>query len=603
MSKDRTAGAVVWVVAFGITLSSGACSYAADALFHGAGRAADGGAAPKNCEDRVQSAGESDVDCGGGCGPCAVGKHCAQPAHCASQVCAGNDPSGAICQPPSFVDGVKNGSETGSDCGGSAAAPTCPPGQGCRAGSDCIDAVCKDAKCTTPGATDGVKNGTETDVDCGGAQAPGCSNGKGCGTGADCVSTACSQTLRVCAPVTAVDGVKNGTETDVDCGGPEAGVPRCAPGNACGGALDCASSVCTGPVCQPPTGTDGVKNGDESDADCGGRLTGAPRCTPGRICAQNADCSLGCNYQSRCVDSRTCTRSRGGDTCGAGETPSPNHESCCNLGQGYGVSGQTVALEKYLVTAGRMRAMVEALDGNFKGWITQNKPAWFADAWLASLPENKFDAEQGLGPYGLTVRSGCGYVDSGMTSARTYDTDSDILAGPPGAQVPDRAVEVPRDLLDEKPLNCVTFHMAAALCAYDDRQIASAAAINAAIAGPDGRTAPWGNAPTMADAPASLTAGRYSSYRNAGNSGTFTYRLPVDAFLENTRGIPAPGRMSSSAGAYGNYDLYAPFIHWTEAPGQFLFTYSWEGHPRDTVVTPYASEAYHAIGFRCMKVL
>jgi hypothetical protein len=69
---------------------------------------------------------------------------------------------------PTCTDGIKNGSETGVDCGG-----TCP--------------AC------APTCTDGVKNGSETGVDCGG-------------------------TCPVCAP-TCTDGIKNGMETGIDCGG------------------------------------------------------------------------------------------------------------------------------------------------------------------------------------------------------------------------------------------------------------------------------------------------------------------------------------------------------------------------------------------------
>lgn len=42
------------------------------------------------------------------------------------------------------------------------------------------------------------------------------------------------------------DGVKNGTETDVDCGGT---CPRCATGRTCSVANDCQSGTCTGGAC------------------------------------------------------------------------------------------------------------------------------------------------------------------------------------------------------------------------------------------------------------------------------------------------------------------------------------------------------------------
>ena len=48
-------------------------------------------------------------------------------------------------------------------------------------------------------------------------------------------------------PPTCTDGVKNGTETDIDCGG---SCPECANGKACQGAGDCASGKCVSQVCR-----------------------------------------------------------------------------------------------------------------------------------------------------------------------------------------------------------------------------------------------------------------------------------------------------------------------------------------------------------------
>ena len=70
----------------------------------------------------------------------------------------------------------------------------------------------------TSSCTDGIQNGDETDVDCGGANCPTCP--------------------------TCFDGIQNGNETGVDCGGPDC--------------LACA------------TCTDGIQNGDETGVDCGG---------------------------------------------------------------------------------------------------------------------------------------------------------------------------------------------------------------------------------------------------------------------------------------------------------------------------------------------
>ena len=82
------------------------------------------------------------------------------------------------------------------------------------------------------------------------------------------------------------DGIRNGSESDVDCGGSCA--TKCGPGRSCFVASDCTSNVCTGGICQAPTCSDGIRNGTETDTDCGGGT--CPRCASGRSCFINADC-------------------------------------------------------------------------------------------------------------------------------------------------------------------------------------------------------------------------------------------------------------------------------------------------------------------------
>ena len=76
---------------------------------------------------------------------------------------------------------------------------------------------------SSPTCDDGIQNGDETGVDCGGSSCPACP--------------------------TCDDGVQNGSETGIDCGGP-----------------DCAAC---------PTCSDGIQNGNETGVDCGG-----PDCAP-----------------------------------------------------------------------------------------------------------------------------------------------------------------------------------------------------------------------------------------------------------------------------------------------------------------------------------
>ncbi|MCK6547220.1 hypothetical protein L6R52_15320 [Myxococcota bacterium] len=65
------------------------------------------------CDDGLLDPGETDVDCGGRCGACEVGRACTTSSDCTSQVCAGG-----VCQAPTCTDGVMNGDEGSVDCGG-----------------------------------------------------------------------------------------------------------------------------------------------------------------------------------------------------------------------------------------------------------------------------------------------------------------------------------------------------------------------------------------------------------------------------------------------------------------------------------------------------
>ncbi|NOZ80571.1 MAG: hypothetical protein GXP63_02765 [DPANN group archaeon] len=91
------------------------------------------------CYDHIKNGRETGVDCGGHCGPC-----------------------------PTCEDGIQNQEETGIDCGG-----PCPD-------------IC-------PSCTDGIQNQEETGIDCGGP-------------------------CQACP--TCEDGIQNQEETGIDCGGP-----------------------------------------------------------------------------------------------------------------------------------------------------------------------------------------------------------------------------------------------------------------------------------------------------------------------------------------------------------------------------------------------
>ena len=74
----------------------------------------DGDGEPASCDNDVEDGDETDVDCGGSCGPCGPGGSCLFPSDCTSMVCDTN-----ICTEPACDDDVLNGDELEIDCGGS----------------------------------------------------------------------------------------------------------------------------------------------------------------------------------------------------------------------------------------------------------------------------------------------------------------------------------------------------------------------------------------------------------------------------------------------------------------------------------------------------
>lgn len=102
----------------------------------------------------------------------------------------------------------------------------------------CLDSRCALATPPTNPCRNRVKDGNETDVDCGGT-CQTCAPAKTCGVPADCQSGAC--TTGRCGPASCSNALRDGYESDVDCGGV---CPVCATGAACAADRDCASSAC-----------------------------------------------------------------------------------------------------------------------------------------------------------------------------------------------------------------------------------------------------------------------------------------------------------------------------------------------------------------------
>jgi hypothetical protein len=94
-----------------------------------------------SCDDRLKNGGETAVDCGGPCQPCAAGLACANDHDCSSGSCAGG-----ICAAPSCSDGRRDGFEIDVDCG--PGCTLCAPGQRCFDDSDCMSGTCHNGACS-----------------------------------------------------------------------------------------------------------------------------------------------------------------------------------------------------------------------------------------------------------------------------------------------------------------------------------------------------------------------------------------------------------------------------------------------------------------------
>jgi hypothetical protein len=201
---------------------------------------------------------------------------------------AGAGGSGGDAQPaPRCDDGAHNGFESDVDCGGSC--PACGDGAACGSHVDCQSGLCDaSGRCQSPSPSceDGVQNGTETDVDCGGGTCVPCAPGGACQNGPrDCQSLICE--ADVCTAPSCGDGIRNGAEWGVDCAG---GCPACPDGTACNDAAQCQGGFCVDGACRNAC-KNLVKDGEESDVDCGGPV--CPRCPCPMRCKVDSDCSSG----------------------------------------------------------------------------------------------------------------------------------------------------------------------------------------------------------------------------------------------------------------------------------------------------------------------
>jgi hypothetical protein len=388
-----------------------------------------------------------------------------------------------------------------------ASTAACSPANKASTGSGTGSSVVE----TNPTCMNGVRDGDETGIDCGGSCATPCpgdvpaSSGSGGSSGASSSGSSGASSSGSSGSSSGDAGADAGRDAGADAGS-DAGV------------------IVVG-------GIDGKKDGTETDIDCGGPA--APKCVEGQSCLVDSDCTIACSYAKKCVGAPSCTPHLGGDTCGTGEVgePGAKHESCCRSlpVPGYADAahpGKAVYLDKYEITAGRVRAFIERIAAanagvpNVKGWVAAHRPQIWDPAWEAFLPS---DAEGGtqligrrllgdprpedegiIGPPGPGVilppatdqvrHMGTNfqfgseiYVDLHGNDCATF---ADSYGFPTYYYPPDilaRDGQLPRaggvganglpiaakDLLDVKSMNCVTNAMLTAFCQWDGGQLAT----------------------------------------------------------------------------------------------------------------------------------
>jgi len=221
-------------------------------------------------------------------------------------------------------------------------------------GNDCTQDLCSNGTPTYQYSAAGTA--------CNGS---GVCNGTGscleCLSGSDCPSGICSQ--GICAQPSCMDTIKNGSETDVDCGGPVC--TKCTVGMSCSAGSDCLSGACSGGICKKSMGTACLSDNECStgfctdgvccQARCGGTCEACNQAGRAGFCEPapagsdpDSECTMqsasSCGTNGLCSGSRACALYSSGtiavaESCSAGTYTQP---STCNGSGGVVTGGSTL---------------------------------------------------------------------------------------------------------------------------------------------------------------------------------------------------------------------------------------------------------------------
>lgn len=301
------------------------------------------------------------------------------------------------------------------------------------------------------------------------------------------------------------------------------------------------------------------------------------------------------------ADAPSCAGAGDGiDTCG------PNgDQSCCHAttvpgGKAANLDVATFDLGVYEVTTGRFEKFVEAANGDLRGLASAS--AW--DGWkpeyTQKLPASRAEVDDTLGPscqFRSNVREfgaltwPSADIEAAVAEFITDDNDDakDIRAD----------ATAPR--LRRKPINCTSWWMAAAFCAWDGGRLPTPDEWTyAAIGGDELRTYAWPNAEPRT--PAKVV----TDFNLDTNSFTWPEGFPFYDNGFNAYHIAPPGRKPEGVARWGQHDMAGNLVEWTSANFNNQFGIarggSWEGHPdiNTNVYNNYPLDrTYGSLGFRC----
>jgi formylglycine-generating enzyme required for sulfatase activity len=348
---------------------------------------------------------------------------------------------------------------------------------------------------------------------------------------------------------------------------------------------------------------------------------------------------------------RSCAQPNGGQTCGV-----DGKDDCCKT---LPVPKPNAAfkLDKYSITAGRMRVFITATNGDVRGWIQAHRPDWFEPVWDSQLPikmdsgevtlgdNHLYDPGKGLdgvyqqlGPihYGQAEQGGNeGCLTKEVGNARTYRLPDDV-----NTRLWGDTQEYPQDVTDKKPQQCTTFFMFAAFCAWDGGTLPTLDQLQYAWDAGDPTNPkhlyPWGGTPapggwsdaydTQADATAFGKVTPKGSDQTVANY-KYNFFEPAKMICLNNQAtacdytlyVAPPGRFPKGDGPFGHSDLagdvYNVALPMTGTPGTdpttrlvgLAKTGAFDNHaiPATHPVPPFnqwhPTNKYLAVGARCAR--